>query len=109
MRGTKRSSAMLLQANDYDLMTPEPQTNEESCEKTGLPCFLNLVVSQCVKLVAVNLLFLIGCIPIVTIPLSLYAMNQVIHRMIRGEPVKCFQSYRKLFRYDWKRGISPFC
>ena len=100
---------MLLQDNDYDLMTPEPQTNEESCEKTGLPCFLNLVVSQCVKLVAVNLLFLIGCIPIVTIPLSLFAMNRVIRRMVRGEPVKCFQSYRKLFRYDWKRGISPFC
>ena len=99
---------MLLQTSDYDLMTPEPQTDEESREKTGLPCFLNLVVSQCVKLVAVNLLFLIGCIPIVTIPLSLYAMNQVIHRMIRGEPVKCFQSYRKSFRYDWKKGYIAF-
>lgn len=99
---------MLLQTNDYDLMTPEPQTDEEPGEKTGLPCFLNLVVSQCVKLVAVNLLFLIGCIPIVTIPLSLYAMNQAIHRMIRGEPVKCFQSYRKSFRYDWKKGYIAF-
>ena len=99
---------MLLQTNDYDLMTPEPQTDEEPGEKTGLPCFLNLVVSQCVKLVAVNLLFLIGCIPIVTIPLSLFAMNRVIRRMVRGEPVKCFQDYWRSFRHDWKRGYIAF-
>ena len=77
---------MLLQTNDYDLMTPEPQTDEEPGEKTGLPCFLNLVVSQCVKLVAVNLLFLI----------------------VRGEPVKCFQDYWRSFRHDWKRGYIAF-
>ena len=69
---------------------------------------MDLVVSQCIVMVKLNFLFLLGCIPIVTIPLSLFAMNCVMLRIVSGDPVSCFQDYWKTFRRGWRRGYFAF-
>ena len=99
---------MFFQSDYNDLMPPEPETGGETPEKTGFARFLELVGSQCGALLKVNLLFLLGCIPIVTVPLSLYAMNCVVLRMMRDQPVKCLHNYWEVFRQDWKRGYAAF-
>ena len=99
---------MFFQSEDNDLMPPEPETGKTAPEKTGFARFLEIVSSQCVSLLKVNLLFLLGCIPIVTIPLSLYAMNCVVLQMVQDRSIKCLRDYWEAFRREWKRGYLAF-
>ncbi len=99
---------MLLRNKDYDFIPVEPQNDEEPCKKAGLSCLLNLVVDQCIAMVKLNFLFLLGCIPIVTIPLSLFSMNCVMYRIVRDDPVSCLQDFWKTFRHGWKKGYFAF-
>lgn len=99
---------MFFQSDYNDLMPTAPEAGEGAPEKTGFARLLELVGSQCGTLLKANLLFLLGCIPIVTAPLSLYAMNRVVLRMVRDLPVKCLQDYWEAFRRDWKRGYLAF-
>lgn len=99
---------MFFQSDDSDLMPPEVEDGGEAPEKTGFARVLELVSGQCGALLKANLLFLLGCIPVVTIPLSLYAMNRVMLRAVRDQPVKCLREYWEAFRRDWKRGYLAF-
>lgn len=99
---------MFFQSDDSDLMPPEVEDGGEAPEKTGFARVLELVSSQCGALLKANLLFLLGCVPVVTIPLSLYAMNRVMLRVVRDQPVKCLREYWEAFRRDWKRGYLAF-
>ena len=99
---------MFLENNDYDFTPTEPRDDDEPFEKSGLSGFLDLVVGQCITMVKLNMLFLLGCIPVVTIPLSLFAMNCVMRRVVKGEPAHCLQDFWKTFRYGWKKGYFVF-
>lgn len=99
---------MFLQSDYHDFMPPEPQDDEDLSEKTGLSCFFTLVVSQSFSLVKLNLLFLLGCVPVVTIPISLFAMNRAVFRLVQGQPVNCLRDYWETFRRDWKMGYFSF-
>lgn len=99
---------MFFQSDYNDIMPSEPEPDVEVPEKTGFARFLELIGSECGTLLKVNLLFLLGCIPVVTIPLSVYAMNCVILRMVQDRTVRCFRDYWKIFRRDWKRGYLAF-
>ena len=99
---------MFFQSDYNDLMPPEPESGEAAPKKTGLARFLELAGKQCAGLLLVNVLFILGCIPIVTIPLSLFAMNRVIRRMVLDQPVRCFRDYWISFRRDWKQAYLAF-
>jgi len=94
--------------SDYnDLLPAEPETDDISPKK-GISCFFDLLGCHCGTLLKVNLLFLLGCIPIITIPLSLFAMNREVRRMVLDQPVKCFRDFRETFRRDWKQSYLIF-
>lgn len=99
---------MFLQSDYNDLMPPEPETGEASVEKTGPARFLEIMGNHCGMLLKVNLLFLLGCIPVVTLPVSLYAMNRIVRRIALNQPVKCLRDYWEVFRRDWKRAYLAF-
>lgn len=99
---------MLFQSDYNDLLPPEPETGGMVPEKTGFARFLEIISSQCGTLLKVNLLFLLGCIPVVTLPLSLYAMNCVVLRVVQDRPIKCHRDYWEVFRREWKRGYLAF-
>lgn len=99
---------MFFQSDYNDLMPPEPESSEAAAEKTGPARFLELVGKQCAGLLLVNVLFILGCIPIVTVPLSLFAMNRVIRRMVLNQPVRCLRDYWGAFQKDWKRAYLAF-
>lgn len=106
--GKEEARVMFFQSDYNDLMPPEPEAGGVVPEKTGFARFLEIVSSQCGTLLKVNLLFLLGCVPIVTLPLSLYAMNCVVLQMVQDRPVRCFRDYREAFRRNWKRGYPAF-
>lgn len=91
--------------HDYD--TPGPGIRKDAPEKTGAARFFEIVQLECVTLVQINLLFLLGCLPVVTIPLSFFALNQVVRRMVRDEPVLCFYHFRTAF-CRWRPAFSAF-
>lgn len=99
---------MFLRSDYHDLMPPEPASGEASPAKMGPARFLEIIETQCVTLLKVNLLFLLGCVPVVTIPLSLSAMNRVILRVVRDQPVKCARDYWEAFRRSWKGAYPAF-
>ena len=95
--------------SDYnDLMPPFPEQEDTSAEKTGFSCFFALLGRNCGTLLKVNLLFLLSCIPIVTIPLSLFALNQVVGRIVQDQPIKCLQIYGETFQRKWKQSYFAF-
>ncbi len=91
-----------------DYSTPGPGIDPDAPEKTGLARLVQILELECVTLLKLNLLFLLSCLPIVTIPPALFAMNQVVRRMVLDVPVDCFYHYRTAFRQYWKRAYAAF-
>lgn len=77
-------------------------------EKTGAARFWELVKDELPAVLIVNLLFLVTCIPIVTIPPALFSLHMVVRKIIAGRPVACVQDYFEAFRQNWKRAYGAF-
>lgn len=90
-----------------DYSTPGPGVDPDAPEKTGVRRFLEILQLECGSLLKLNLLFLLASVPLVTLPLSLFAMNEVVCRMVRDEPVDCFYHFRTAFR-RWKTAYAAF-
>lgn len=91
-----------------DYAAPGPGVNPDDPEKTGVARFAQILSLECVTLVKLNLLFLVSCVPVVTIPAAVYAMNQVVWMMILDQPVTCGYHYKTAFRRHWKLGTAAF-
>ena len=91
---------------DYD--TPGPGVSPEEPEKTGPARFFEIVQLECVSLLKLNLLFLLSCLPVVTIPPAIFAMHTVVRRMVLDEPVDCFYHYRTAFKKHWRVSYGAF-
>ena len=87
--------------SDYkDLMPDHPEPDD--------PSFFGLLGRSCGSLLKTNLLFLLCCIPVVTIPLSLFAMSRVICQIVQDQPVECFRTFKETFRRGWKQSYIAF-
>ena len=91
-----------------DYSTPGPGISPDEPEKTGLARFVEILQLECVTLLKLNLLFLVSCLPVLTIPPALFAMHQVVRRMVLDQPVDCFYHYRTAFRRFWKVSYGAF-
>ena len=96
---------MLFQ-RDYN--TPGPGIRPDEPEKTGPARLLQIIQLEAGSVFLLNLLFLASCIPIITIPPAIFAMNQVIRKMMLDRPVLCFYDYRTAFCTFWKQGYAAF-
>lgn len=92
----------------HDYATPGPGVDPNAPEKTGFARFIEIVQLECVTLVKLNLLFLVSCVPIITIPPALFAMNQVVRKMVLDQPVLCFYDYRTAFRKFFWNSYAAF-
>ena len=73
-----------------DYNTPGPGIRPDEPEKTGLPRLLQIIQLGAGSVFLLNLLFLSSCIPVLTIPPAIFAMNQVIRKMMVDRPVLCY-------------------
>jgi hypothetical protein len=92
----------------HDYATPGPGIDPDAPEKTGPARFLEIIQLECTTLLKLNLLFLVSCVPLVTIPPALLAMNCVVRKMVLDQPVDCLYDYRTAFRAYWKRSYGAF-
>lgn len=91
-----------------DYQTPGPGIRPDEPEKTGLARLLQIIQLEAGSIFLLNLLFLVSCIPVITIPPAIFAMNQVIRKMMLDQPVLCFYDYRTAFRTFWKQAYAAF-
>ena len=96
---------MLIDKSQFDLNAPPEQ---DGPEQTGWKRFLQIIQEEFLNLVKLNLLFLVSCLPVVTIPPALYAAHTLVRKMVLGEPVSCWRDYRAAFKAGWKRGWPAF-
>ena len=94
---------MLFQNDGFD-----PDAPADPPEKTGSARFFEILQGVCVALFQLNLLFLMSCIPIITIPPALCAMHCVVGRMLQNLSGRCSHYYWTAFRQLWKQAYGAF-
>lgn len=91
-----------------DYATPGPGIDPNAPEKTGIARFVEILTLEAPTLLKLNLLFLATSIPVVTLPLAIFGMNQVIRKMMLDQPVLCFYDYRTAIKRFWKQAYAAF-
>ncbi len=91
-----------------DYSTPGPGIRPDEPEKTGPARLLQIIQLEAGSVFLLNLLFLACCIPVITIPPAIFAMNQVIRKMMLDRPVLCFYDFRTAFCTFWKQSYIAF-
>ena len=92
-----------------DYQVPGPGIRPDEPEKTGPARLFQIIQLEIGSIFLLNLLFLVSCIPVVTIPPAIFAMNQVIRKMMLDQPVLCFCDYKTAFRKFWRQAYAAFC
>ena len=88
-----------------DYNAPEEQ---ELPKATGPRLFFRILSQETASLLLLNVIFLLSCLPVVTIPPALLAMHQVVRRMLTEKPVRSWSQYWDAFRLGWKRAYGAF-
>lgn len=64
---------------------PGPGIPKDAPKKKGMALFFDILWRESFELLKLNLLFILFCIPVVTIPAALTAMSRVTVKMVRDE------------------------
>lgn len=84
----------------------DPSPDED--EKTGPARFFQLLQAECASLLKLNLLFLVSCLPVVTIPLAVFALSEAVWGMVLERPDRRPGGYWSAFRQGGKRAYGAF-
>lgn len=96
---------MFFQKKDF---FPDDVPEGDLPEKTGTARFWELIKEELPTILIVNLLFLVTCVPIVTIPPALFSLHKVSRKIVLGEAVACVRDYFTAFKQNWKRAYGAF-
>lgn len=88
--------------------TPGPGIDPDEPEKFGFARFCEIFTLECRTMLKLNLMTLFACLPVITIPPALCAMNAVVRKMMLDEPVECFADFREAFSSYWKQSYIIF-
>ena len=87
---------------------PEPGQDGDLPEKTGPARFWELIKEELAVVLIVNVLFLVTCVPIITIPPALFSLHKISHKIIQDNPISCVRDYFAAFRQNWKCAYGAF-
>jgi len=85
---------------DYNKEGPGVEKNAPP--KEGLELFFDIFAREFTSLVKLNILFIISCIPIITIGPAIGAMTSVTITMVQDKPSDLFYDFREAFKKNWK-------
>ena len=91
-----------------DYSTPGPGIDPDAPEKTGLARLVQILELECVTLLKLNLLFLLACLPVVTIPPAYHALHRLTRRLVQGRGVRCWPQFWETVRKEWKTAWAAF-
>ncbi|MCL2344146.1 MAG: YesL family protein [Firmicutes bacterium] len=79
---------------------------EGSTEKQGMPLFFSILFQNVSELLRLNLLFLLFCLPVVTIPAAITAMSNVTFKMVREEVFFFREDFIGAFRQNFWKSLA---
>ncbi|MCI1979257.1 MAG: DUF624 domain-containing protein [Bifidobacteriaceae bacterium] len=89
---------------------PSSQSSENGSrprkEKRGVRLLAELVRFNFGKLVLLNMIFVVACLPLVTLPCALAGMSRVLGLIIERRPFFIFYDFRTAFVSEWKRASA---
>ena len=81
---------------------------EESPPAGGARLFFWLLGGEAAGLLKLNLVFLLACLPVVTIPPAYHALHRLARRMVQGRGARCWPQFRETVRREWKTAWAAF-
>ena len=81
---------------------------EESPPAGGARLFFWLLGGEAAGLLKLNLLFLLACLPAVTIPPAYHALHRLARRLVQGRGVRCWPQFWEIVRKEWKTAWAAF-
>lgn len=82
-----------------------PGVDRNAPKKTGSALFIDIFCREFTTLLKLNLIFLVSCIPIVTIGPSIGAMTAVTVKMVKDEPSDIYYDFKQGLRKNWKQSF----
>lgn len=67
--------------------------------------FFMQICEKILDLMTVNLLFLLSCLPLVTIGIAKISLYQTLFEIKGNRRVKVIRTYTRIFRENWKQGL----
>ena len=87
----------------YEPRRDRPDLERSAIRKRGFVGYMDMLWREFFELLKLNLLFVLSCVPIITIPAALTAMHRITSVMVRDENHFLWPDYWKAFRRDfWK-------
>ena len=68
--------------------------------------FFMQICEKILDLITVNLLFLLSCLPLVTIGIAKLSLYQTLFEIKGNRRVKVIRTYTRIFRENWKQGLK---
>ncbi|HCW53043.1 MAG TPA: hypothetical protein DG753_04725 [Clostridium sp.] len=84
---------------------PGPGIDRNAPKKTGIPLFVEIFIREFTTLLKLNFIFLIYCIPIITIGPAIAGMTNVTLKMVRDEPSDYIYDFKEGFKKNFKQGL----
>ena len=88
-------------------MEKEQMEREEELMQSSPKRFLEVLKTDGGDLVLVNVVFLLSCLLLVTIPPAVFALHQVIRRTLDDKSGQV-RDYWEAFRNNWKKAWGVF-
>lgn len=82
-----------------------PGVDRNAPNKAGSALFIDIFCREFTTLLKLNLIFLVSCIPIVTIGPSIGAMTAVTVKMVKDEPSDIYYDFKQAFKRNWKQSF----
>lgn len=82
-----------------------PGVDRNAPKKKGIPLFIETLSREFTTLLKLNLIFLVSCLPIVTIGPAIGAMTSVTLKMVRDKPVDIYYDFKQGFKKNWKQSL----
>lgn len=79
-----------------------PGISKDAPQKEGLDLFWDIFKREFTSLIKLNLIFIVSCIPIITIGPAIGAMTFVTVKMVQDKPSDLFYDFRRSFKKNWK-------
>ena len=89
----------------YEPKKDTPGIAKDAPKKKGFALFGEIIWREFWSLLMLNLLFIVSCIPIVTIPAAITAMNRITVTMVRDKNFFLLGDYWKAFKRDFGKSF----
>lgn len=89
--------------NSWYNREPKNEIKKDTQQKQGAALFFDVLWRELWNICKLNLILILFCIPVVTIPAAITAMSKVMILMFTDKPVSAFGDFFSAFKAEWKR------